>query len=82
MEIKMNGVSLIVDHITVLQGSGKWLDINGEVFDIYNIKLPMLADGKHITVHSKDMDDVVENRSYDDGKILEFICEKIEHWKV
>ncbi len=80
MEIKMNGVTLRVDHLTVLYGEGKWQDADGEIYDIYSITLPTLPNGKHVTVHSKDMEDVVENRSYDDGKILEFKSNKLEYW--
>lgn len=81
MDIKINGLNLKADYITVLYGHGKWLDnYDGEVYEIDTIKLPTLPSGKHITIHSKDMEGVVENRSYDDGKILEFVCEKVEHW--
>jgi hypothetical protein len=82
MDIKMNGVTLKVEHLTVLYGKGKWQDNDGEQYEIYSITLPTMPNGKHITVHSKDMDGVVENRSYDDGKILEFVCERIEHWDI
>lgn len=82
MEINMNGVTLKIDYITVLCGNGKWLDNDGELYEIENIKLPMLADGKHIVIRSKEYEDVAENRSYDDGKIIEFECNRVEHWSL
>lgn len=68
------------DFITVLYGNGKWQDDDGEIYDIDNIKLPMLLDGKHLCIYSKECEDVLENRSYDDGMILSFQVEKIEYW--
>lgn len=68
MEIKMNEISMEVQFITVLIGKGKWQDNNGEIFEINDIKLPTLANGKHVTVYDKDENEL-ENRSYDEGKI-------------
>lgn len=85
MDIKFEGLSdvvLKVEFITVLFGKGKFIDNNdGETYDIYFISVPMLGNGKHISVHSKDMEDVTEWRSYDDGKILSFECTSVEHWE-
>ena len=67
---------------TVLEGEGEFLDFEtNEIYKIHSIKLPFTSSGKHITVFSKEMLDVVENRDYFDGKILSFFCKKVEHWK-
>lgn len=85
MELKFQGntsVSIKADFITVLIGTGEFQANDGEVFKIHNIKIPMMADGKHIAVFDKEFADesVVMDMSYDDGKILNFTCEKVEHW--
>lgn len=69
---------------TVLEGDGEFLDYeSGEVYKIHNIKLPFNSSGKHICVFSKEKgnEDVLENREYFDGKILNFKIIKIEYWE-
>ncbi|RKJ11682.1 hypothetical protein D7X33_49180, partial [Butyricicoccus sp. 1XD8-22] len=68
--------------LTVLIGKGKWLDNDGEIYDIHNIKLPFKPSGKHIAVYSKEegFEDCVVDVSYEDGKILEFQIDSIEYW--
>ncbi|ALS22206.1 hypothetical protein [Paenibacillus naphthalenovorans] len=77
--MKLNNCNVI----TVLIGSGEFLDYDtNEVYTIHNIKLPFTSNGKHISVYSQKagFEDVLENREYFDGKILNFTCTKVEHW--
>jgi hypothetical protein len=85
MKVKFVGLSdveLEVNHLTVLTGTGEFQDNNGEIFQMESIIIPMLGDGKHITVQSKEVEDTLEYRSYDDGKILSFRSQELAHWKV
>ncbi|WEG18589.1 hypothetical protein PQ478_08905 [Alkalihalophilus pseudofirmus] len=71
------------NSITVLEGDGEFLDhYSDEIYDIHTIKIPFSASGKHITVFSKEDEDIVEDRSYFDGKILSFNCTSVYHWKL
>lgn len=70
------------NEVTILEGDGEFLDHeSGDVYKIHSIKLPFNSSGKHITVHSKEDADVVEDRGYFDGKILSFECDKVYHWE-
>ena len=79
----INNVSFKDDYITVLVGTGEFVDNDGEKYEINSIKLPMLADGKHISVFDKEFKDksVVMDMSYGDGKIISFTCKHVEHWE-
>ena len=71
------------EHTTVLGGIGEFLEYDtNEIYHIHNIKIPFTSNGKHITVFSKEkgMEDVIVDRSYFDGKILNFKCKKVDHW--
>lgn len=75
--MKLNGNQLT----TVLYGDGEFLDYDSnEIYNIYSIKLPFTANGKHITVYGKDDEDIIEDREYFNGKILSFKCNKVDHW--
>ncbi|WCF11665.1 hypothetical protein NDS46_30425 (plasmid) [Paenibacillus thiaminolyticus] len=85
MELKFQGIpsaSIKVDYITVLIGTGQFQANDGELFEIHSIRFPMMADGKHISVFDKEFEDksAVMDMSYDEGKVLSFTCEKVEHW--
>ncbi|WP_090739335.1 hypothetical protein [Paenibacillus sp. Mc5Re-14] len=81
-EFTYGGNKLEYDFTTVLFGKGEFLDNDGEIQEINAIHLPTEPNGKHISVFDKEFEDksVVEWRSYADGKILSFVCEKVEHW--
>ena len=68
---------------TVLKGEGEFLDFeSNETYKINAIMLPFTANGKHITVFSKEegLESFTEWRSFFDGKILSFTCKNVDHW--
>lgn len=69
MKLKINGLEFETPTYW-LEGTGKWKDHDGEIYDIYSLRYPPTANGKHVYVHTSDGS--ANYRALDDGEILSF----------
>lgn len=79
MEYKINGFVIETPEYWIY-GSGKWRDIEGDIYDIESIKYPPTPNGKHVYINS-DADGSASYRSLDEGEILSFQSTHIEKVK-
>lgn len=53
-----------------LEGTGKWKDHDGDVYEIVGMRIPFLGNGKHVYLDTHDGS--ASYRDFGDGEILSF----------